>query len=88
MPPAQGYLHDGHLSLVKAGRDMADVVVSSIYVNPTQVWLATPKRRERCHARRCATSTGPGADWDDDVAAHRLGLVGTNYPCCCCEVQT
>lgn len=32
----QGYLHDGHVSLVKAARERADVVVASIYVNPTQ----------------------------------------------------
>ena len=36
LPPMQGYLHAGHLSLVKAAREMADVVVASIYVNPTQ----------------------------------------------------
>jgi pantoate--beta-alanine ligase len=45
--PTMGFLHEGHLSLMREGRRRAEVVVASIFVAPTEDFGRYPRAFER-----------------------------------------
>lgn len=61
--PTMGALHDGHLQLIRRARAESDVVVISIYVNPTQFAPHEDLTRyPRPFERDCALAEAEGVD--------------------------
>jgi pantoate--beta-alanine ligase len=61
--PTMGYLHEGHLSLLRAARADCDLVVMSLFVNPTQFGPGEDlDRYPRNEQRDTALAEGAGVD--------------------------
>jgi pantoate--beta-alanine ligase len=61
--PTMGFLHEGHLSLLRAARERCDVVVMSLFVNPTQFGPAEDlDAYPRDEARDLALAEAEGVD--------------------------
>lgn len=60
--PTMGYLHEGHLSLIRRAKKEAEVVITSIFVNPTQFApnedFARYPRDEKGDVRKIKTAGG------------------------------
>jgi pantoate--beta-alanine ligase len=61
--PTMGALHEGHLSLIRRARERCDVVVVSVFVNPSQFdRSADLERYPRQEARDAELAAAAGAD--------------------------
>lgn len=63
LAPTMGAFHDGHVALMRAAREACDVVVVSLFVNPTQFGQAADLARyPRDEAGDAAIASEAGAD--------------------------
>src|ERR1700754_2928622 len=62
--PTMGYLHEGHVSLLRAARAECDLVVMSLFVNPTQFGAGEDlDRYPRDEERDLELAAAAGGDW-------------------------
>ena len=61
--PTMGALHEGHLSLIRAAKEQCNIVVATIFVNPTQFGPNEDfSRYPRTFASDCALLEAEGVD--------------------------
>jgi pantoate--beta-alanine ligase len=59
-----GFLHDGHISLMKRAKEIADTLVTTLFVNPTQFGPNEDfERYPRDFERDCSLATKAGVDF-------------------------
>ncbi len=75
--PTMGFLHEGHLSLMREGGRRADVVAASIFVNPTQFGpkedLSTYPRDAQGDLSRCGSAGVFGVYMPEPAAVYPPG---------------
>jgi len=82
--PTMGCLHEGHASLIRKARELADVVVVSIYVNPLQFGL---NEDLNAYPRTFEADKAICEDEGADIIFHPENLYASGPPNITCKVS-